>query len=228
MKKLKQGSFEYYGETVDYSRIKYIWGLDLSLECTGLAIFDFHEDKFVAIDHCYTGKVKPLTDGLDLLSLRLHLISQVIDKYMVKFPPSMVGIERLFIHPKHKLSAEVNYRVHGVINKMLYDIPQIYYPPTTLKATIIKGNLPKPYIKHSLLSEFDHLKKMFNHENYGTRKNPKWADEDEADAVSACVTLMEKNGLRPWEKRTIKEIKLLVEKEEELNKEQLALKGKNK
>lgn len=225
---MKKGTFEYCGETVDYSQLKYIWGLDLSLECTGLSIFDFHEDKFIAIDHCYTGKIKPLTDGLDLLSLKLFNISLFLRKYLKKYPPSMVGIERLFIHPKHMKSAEVNYRVHGVTNIMLYDVPQIYYPPTTLKATILKGNVPKSYVKHSLLSEFKELGEMFDHTNYGTKRKPKWSDEDEADAVSACVTLMDKHKLRTWEKRSIKEIKGLVEEEEKMDQELLAPKGKKK
>ena len=218
---MKQGTFTYNDELVDFSSIKYIWGLDVSLESTGLAIFDFHKDKFVVIDHCFTKKIK--TDinvgGLEDLPFKLHYIAEFIQKYYKKYPPSMVALERPFLHPKQKATGESLYRVHGVINTILRNHPQIYYPPKTLKAVIIKGDMEKTFVKHSILLEFPEIRETLkaHHINYGTKKKPKWFDEDESDAISACVTLMDKLNLRIWEKKSLKDVRDSVEEENRLH-----------
>lgn len=206
----------------------YIWGLDLSLACTGIAIYDLKTKKFIVTDHFLTTKIKQTDPSLDLMSYRLYQITKFIKKYYKQYPPTAVGIERLYIPPKGKglLSAEVNYRVHGIVNAMLYQIPQYYYPSTTIKARVQSGKSAKQVVKFSLVANFPELKSLFTHENYGNRKTPKWTDEDEGDACGAALTLMLDEGLITYEKPSLSKVDELIKEEETIN--DFLLKRENK
>lgn len=206
---------------------KYIWGLDLSLACTGIAIYDLEEKKFVEVDHCLTTKIRksPIEYG-DLMAYKLFEITKFIKKYYLKYPPSAVAIERLFIPKQNLLSAEINYRVHGIVNCLLYQVPQYYFPPTTIKARVQAGNAPKNVIKFSLLHNFPELQSLVTHTNYGTRKNPKWTDEDETDACGACLVLLQDEELIEYQKPLLSTIVSYIKEEEKQDK--AILKGSGK
>lgn len=154
------------------------------------------------------------------MSYKLFKITQHIKKYMHEYPPSAVGIERLYVPPKGKgiASAEVNYRVHGIINCLLYKVPQYYYTPSQIKMNVQNGRAPKNVVKACLIYRFPELKSLFKHNNYGTRKDPKWTDEDQADACGACLSLLLEERLITYDKPLLKEIKPIIVEEDELNK----------
>lgn len=162
------------------------------------------------------------------MAFKLYKITQVIKEFMKDYPPSAVGIERLYVPPKGKgiQSAEINYRVHGIINCLLYKVPQYYYTPSSIKLTVQNGRAPKNVVKACLIHRFPELKSLFKHNNYGTRTQPKWTDEDQADATGACLSVLIQEGLIKYEKPLLSDVKQAVAEEEELNKFLLKTKPK--
>ena len=65
--------------------------------------------------------------------------------------------------------------MHGICNELFYNYPQYYYPPTTVKATIYKGNATKKQIRMI-------IEKLYPEVNF---KN-----EDESDAFAVGLTYL--------------------------------------
>lgn len=179
---------------------RYIYGLDISLKDTGLAIYDLKEKKFVVIDSFNTEGIKLTKKFLNnselkdtftfeefkqlyLNSIKLSYIEKWLLDYKEKYPPYRVAIERGF--SRFNTETQVLFRTHGVINRIMWDVPQEYYPPKTIKAEIIKGNATKDLVRKTIKDKFSDL----------VMKN-----DDESDAVAIAITYLIKNGLIEWQK----------------------------
>lgn len=143
---------------------------------TGLVVFNLDNITPVLID-----SFKPKSS--DNYGEKLNFIASSIRDIVKKYPPKIVVIERGF--SKHNHSTQVTFRVHGLINYLFYKYEQIYYPPTTIKASILKGNAPKEEIRNKINENFPDI--VFK-------------NEDESDAFSVGLCYLIQNNLINWEK----------------------------
>ena len=138
---------------------KYVYGLDLSLKTTGIAIFD-EEGNVEKV--CSVSPNEKGTHGI-----RLKGIADAILELRDQYDPATVIIERAF--SRFKNATAVLYRVHGVINYLFHDIVQIYYAPKAIKAKIVGGNATKKMVREKILSVYPDIK---------------FANDDESDAFA--------------------------------------------
>jgi Holliday junction resolvasome RuvABC endonuclease subunit len=142
---------------------KYIYGLDLSMSCVGVAIFD---ENMSIIKVCSI-ETKPKQSHGE----RLKDIADFMYKLKQEYPPKVVSIERGFA--RFNTATAVVYRVHGLINYVFYDIKQVYYPPKTVKEAILKGNATKKEVQGMILKLYPDI--IFS-------------NEDESDATAVALT----------------------------------------
>lgn len=147
---------------------KYIWGLDLSMSDSGIVIMDNNTPVFI-------GNIP--TDSKNTHGQRLKKIYDNLNVLKDEFPPKVVCIERGF--NRFNISTAVLYRVHGVVNMLFYDIEQIYYPPKTIKETILKGNATKTELMNA-------IKKIY--------PNVEFKNDNESDAFAIVLTYLIKEG----------------------------------
>ena len=123
--------------------------LDLSLSCTGVAIFDKNQNVI------FTDTIP--TDSKDEYAYRLKIIADKIDYLATRYPPSVVVIERGF--SRYHLSSEALWRVQGVAILMLWEYKQIFYSPSTVKKCLTgRGNSSKDEVKGAVLKIYPNLK----------------------------------------------------------------------
>jgi len=184
------------------SNKRYLWGLDISLRNTGLAIYDLEEEKFVHVDSFLTEKIYATKQykGYNLHALKLKKITEWIKEMYLKYPPEVVAMEMIISQKKKTASgfafAQHNdiialSKVHGVIQCMLWKIPQEIYSPTEIKKYVVKGNATKDLVQDVLKLRFPYIK---------------FLDDDQSDAVAVAVTYLVKNGLLEWRKPLIKDV----------------------
>ncbi|MBE7896051.1 crossover junction endodeoxyribonuclease RuvC [Paenibacillus polymyxa] len=162
---------------------KYLYGFDLSMECTGLTIFELDTMKPILVTSISTSHFKKsATHGQKLKYIEDRML-EIIKQY----PPTVVTIERGF--SRFNTSTQVIYRVHGIINKLFYQTEQIYYPPKTVKEAICRGDATKKYVQ-------DTIKKVYS--------NIIFENEDESDSFAVALTYLIKNKLIEWNKLEIK------------------------
>jgi Holliday junction resolvasome RuvABC endonuclease subunit len=154
----------------------YIYALDLSMENTGVVIFD--SNTYEPIHIVSIGTNKKHSHGL-----RLYHIANEIHKLRELYPPSQVVIERGF--SRFNTATQVIYRVHGLINYLFHDIEQVYYPPKTVKEAIIKGDASKKVVRQIIENHYPGVK---------------FEDEDQSDAFGVGLTYLIKNKLINWKK----------------------------
>lgn len=154
----------------------YIWGLDLSITRVGITIFE--GDKPVLIT-----SVAPNPNDKDLneFGARLYTIGKELIKLKKKYPPTIVIIERGFT--RFNTATQVTYRTHGLANYIFYDVGQIYYPPTTVKATILHGKASKEMIENKIKEKYD----------------VQFSNHDESDSFAVVLTFLIKKGRVVWE-----------------------------
>ena len=150
---------------------KYIWGLDLSMSDSGVAILFENTPVFI-------GNIK--TNDKDTHGERLKHIYDYMLELKEKYPPEIVCIERGF--SRFNTSTAVLYRVHGVINMLFYDIKQIYYPPKKVKDTILNGSAKKEEIMKRILEIYPNIE--FQNDN-----------ESDAFAVALTYIIQEKGDV---------------------------------
>lgn len=161
---------------------RFLWGLDLSLTCTGVTIYNLDTKEFVYVGSFNTEKIrikKAQKDyGIYLNSLKLKQKHDWLIELKKKYPPSIVAIERGFSH--HNTSTQTIYRVHGMVNLMFHDLPQIYYPPKTVKEAIYKGDATKAQVQKVIKNNFVDVE---------------FANDDESDSFAVALTYLIKNSL---------------------------------
>lgn len=160
----------------------YIYGLDLSLTNTGVTIVDEISNEIVYIGSIKTNKVifnKLPEETKNPTKLKHHYdeITELIKQY----PPSVAVIEKGFT--RFNTATQVIYRVHGVYNLAFAGVPNVYYPPKTVKEAIYKGTAEKVEIKNILEKRLDIA----------------FANEDESDSCAVAFTYLIKNGLN-WDR----------------------------
>lgn len=157
---------------------KYLYGLDLSLSNTGIAIVSLKRKQPVLLTSIATKKNKKLNDNDDHKE-RIKLITDTYDKLINTYPVHAVAIESPFV--RFNKSTKAVMKVHGVTQRWFYDVPQYFYAPTTIKATITGNGQAKKEVLEQV------LKRMF--------PDIKFKNNDESDALGVAVTCMIKNKL---------------------------------
>jgi Holliday junction resolvasome RuvABC endonuclease subunit len=156
--------------------LQYLYGLDLSMEQTGVTIFDL--DTKLPIHICSISTNKNLSHGM-----RLYVIAKTFTNLKERFPPKLIAIERGF--SRFPTSTQVIFRVHGVANLFFRDVEQIYYPPKTIKECILKGGSTKVQVRKRIEE---------------TYPDTVFANEDESDSFAIGLTYLIKNNFITWEK----------------------------
>ena len=113
---------------------KYIYALDLSLNSTGVCIFNSDGNciKTLTID----------TNGEKETPKKLKIIGETFLELIKRYDPERIIIEQGFT--RYNKSTQQIFRVHGLVNYLFCDYPQEYYPSSTIKKVITgKGNATK-------------------------------------------------------------------------------------
>ena len=149
----------------------FIYGLDLSLSNSGVAICDDISKKFVHISSISTNSKDNYPD-------RLKTIADAIQELSGKYPPKIVVFESGFYrYPK---STQALYRVQGAVMYILSDYDQLFYPPSTIKKVVCgKGNASKELVQKSVLRQFPNLE---------------FENMDQSDAVAVVITYLKEDG----------------------------------
>ena len=155
--------------------ITYIHAYDLSMDSTGFCIFDENMNP-VLIDSIPTNKKQ--SHGK-----RLKVINDKMIQLKKEYPTEIISIERGF--SRFNMATQVIYRVHGVCNLTFYDCEQVYYPPKTIKETILNGSATKKQIQEVIKSKYPNI--VFK-------------NEDESDAFAVGLTYFIKTGKMKWDK----------------------------
>jgi Holliday junction resolvasome RuvABC endonuclease subunit len=164
---------------------KYLWGLDLSLSCTGLTIYDLEAREFVYIGSFNTEKIKKKKD-LYHNAIKIKHKYDWLNELKEQYPPRIIAIERGL--SRFNTATQVIYRVHGMVNLMFWDIPQFYYPPKTVKEIIYKGTATKAEVQRVIRNNFVDVE---------------FANEDESDSFAVALTYLIKEGLIEVEKPVV-------------------------
>ena len=153
---------------------KYLYGLDLSMSETGIAIFNI--DTYEPI---HITSIK--TNAKDEYSDRLHMQREYMKDLIDRYPPYEVAIEKGFT--AHNVSTQVIYRIHGVAQELFHECPQFYYAPTTVKKLISgNGRSSKEVVQASILKRYPAIE---------------FDNEDQSDAVGvACSHLIKEHKLK--------------------------------
>lgn len=165
---------------------KYLYGLDIAWR-TGVVIYDLTENKFVYIGNIDANdiKLKKHEKQNNILEhgKKLRFIQENFKKLIDTYPPTIVAIERYFGRFNNATIAIA--KIHGVINEILADIPQIYYPPKTVKEAIIRGDATKKFVRQIIESHYPDVK---------------FENEDESDAFAVGLCWLIKNKKIEWKK----------------------------
>lgn len=165
---------KYKTEEGDGDITKYLYGLDLSMSNTGIAIFNIDTCEPIHITSIKTNDKKEYGD-------RLHVQREYMENLIDKYPPYEIAIEQGFT--MHNKSTQVIYRVHGIAQELFHEYPQFYYAPTTVKKLISgNGRASKEVVQDSILKRYPDIK---------------FDNEDQSDAVGvACSHLITKHKLK--------------------------------
>ncbi|WP_064214300.1 crossover junction endodeoxyribonuclease RuvC [Anoxybacillus flavithermus] len=155
----------------------YLWAFDLSMDNTGVAIFDLHTYKPVHITSIKTNKKH--SHGK-----RLYHIAKEIHSLKNTYPANVVTIERGF--SRFNTATQVIYMVHGVVNYLFHDIEIKYYPPKTVKEAIIRGDATKKFVRQVIENHYPDVK---------------FKNEDESDAFAVGLCWLIKNKKIKWKKK---------------------------
>ncbi|QWU14188.1 Holliday junction resolvasome RuvABC endonuclease subunit [Paenibacillus sophorae] len=161
----------------------YLYAFDLSMESTGLTIFDLDLRTPVLVTSISTSHLKKsATHGQ-----KLKYMADEIIKIGKLYPPCEVAIERGY--SRFNTATQVIFRVHGLINYLFYNYPQTYYPPKSVKESICRGDATKKYVQETIHKVYPEVE---------------FANEDESDSFAIALTYLIKNNLIEWNKTEIK------------------------
>ncbi|MGG3890174.1 crossover junction endodeoxyribonuclease RuvC [Metabacillus fastidiosus] len=160
--------------------MSYLYALDLSMDNTGVTVFNLETKEPVHISSISTKKK-------DSHGIRLYHIAEELLKLRVTYKASVVAIERGF--NRFNTATQVIYRVHGLANYLFHDVEQIYYPPKTVKEAIIRGDASKKVVRQMIENKYPNIQ---------------FDDEDQSDAFAVGITYLIKNKLIKWEKKLVK------------------------
>jgi crossover junction endodeoxyribonuclease RuvC len=151
--------------------MSYIYGLDLSLSNSGIAIFS-NDARLI---HLMSIDTKSLKEHKD----KLQLIGKEVLKLKKKYPPEVTVFERGFM--RYAASTEAVFKVVGLIQYLFYDTEQIFYSPMTVKKQVVgKGNSNKEEVYLFIKDKF---------------KDVEIGNFDQSDAISVGLCYFIKNGV---------------------------------
>lgn len=151
--------------------MKYVYGLDLSLNSTGICIFT-NDGQFV---ECMTID----TNDLKETKLKLKRIGEDFIKIIKIYEPEIIVIEQGFT--LFNSSTQAIFRVHGIANYIFSQYEQIYLPASTIKKIVGgKGNTTKEEIRDIIIKNYPDVK---------------FKNLDESDAFSICLAYFIKEGI---------------------------------
>lgn len=185
---------------------RYTYAFDLSMECSGLTIFDIDTFK-----HILTISVK--TKDKETHGKRLNQIKTEMQKLVKDYPPFDISIERGF--SRFNTSTQVVYRVHGVINEMFKDYEQYYYPPKKVKEAILKGDATKKQVREEIRKHYPEIEfSKVEVKDKKTKEVRVEENEDESDSFAVGIThLINKYGME-WTKSSSNKSKTTKSKKE--------------
>jgi Holliday junction resolvasome RuvABC endonuclease subunit len=173
----------------------YLYGLDISLKNTGVAIFDLEKRQFVYIGSFNTEGIKATKEfkNMDVTSVKLHKLSEWFRALTEEYRPYYASIEQM-VKVDRKIDGKnigVNInevkgiaKATGVIQEIIWNVPTSFYYPSEAKATVAKGNASKEVVQNVILHHFPELK--FN--NF-----------DESDACALALTQLINVGIIEWD-----------------------------
>lgn len=177
-----------------------MYGLDISMKCTGIAIYDLNDRKFVLVDSFNTEKIYATKEnkGKNLHALKLIALTNWMKEITTKYPPALVSIERMF--SRFNNETQTIAKATGVIQTVLWSRPMTFYPPKSVKSTIVHGSATKEDVANAILTSATY--------NYITVNN-----EDESDAVAVAMTYLIDKELIEWDKPLWADIKKIRKQE---------------
>lgn len=154
---------------------KYAYGLDLSMTCSGIAVFDMDTFEPVLVTSITTNAKEEWGD-------RLFAQKDYIEDIVEQYPPTIIYFERGFT--QFNTATQVIFRVVGVFNETLREYPQEYIVPGTIKKKLHgKGNCSKEALQKVIASEFPQID---------------FQNTDESDAVGVVVAGLVMNHKMKW------------------------------
>lgn len=172
----------------------YLYGLDISLKSTGVAIFDLESKEFVYIGSFSTENIKNTKEnkGKELTALKLHKLGEWFDNLIKEYPPYYASIEQM-VKVERKFGVNINEikgiaKATGVIQERIWNIPQSFHYPSSVKMAIIKGDATKEIVQREILKRYPHLE--FN-------------NLDESDACAVALTQLIEVEIIQWEKTIV-------------------------
>jgi len=141
----------------------YIFAFDLALNRSGITIFD-NDANVILITSVETKAEKTHP-------LKLKIIANYLLDLKKKYPPEKIILERGFY--RFAASTQAIFKVFGVVQYLFCEVPQIFYPPMTVKKVVGgKGNLKKDELREIIEKEY-----KISFENF---------DESDSYAVGIC------------------------------------------
>ncbi len=171
----------------------YLYGLDISLKNTGVAIFDLETKEFVYIGSFSTEKIRNTKEykGYDLNALKLHKIKEWMEELVEEYPPYFASIEQM-IKKERQYGVNIDEikaigKATGVVQSVIWNVPQAFHYPSSVKLAIIKGNASKELVQSEILKRYPNLE----FDNF-----------DESDAVAIALTQLIEVGIVEWDRPT--------------------------
>lgn len=155
---------------------RYLYAFDLGMSSPALTIFNIDTHEPVMVTSIQTNDKD--THGKRLGEIREYFLS-----FINEYTPYEIAIERGF--SRFNTSTQVTFRVHGVINEAFKDCKQFYYPPKSVKESIVMGNSSKEVVRKAIEKRYTDME---------------FTNEDESDSFAVGVThLIKCHGMK-WEK----------------------------
>ena len=149
---------------------KYIFAFDLAMGSTGVTIFR-DDASFILVASIDTKKEKGHPK-------KLKKIADFVLDLKKQYPPHKIIIEGGF--SRYNRSTQVLYRVHGLIQYLFCDFPQIIYPPMTVKKVVGgKGNMKKGELREIIEKKY----------------NVVFCNNDESDSFAVGLCYFIKEGI---------------------------------
>lgn len=172
------------------SKKKFLYGLDISLTCTGVVIYDLEKRDFVFIGSFNTEKIKKKKDRYHN-ALKLKEKGEWLVQLMEQYPPYFVSIERGFSQWNN--ATQNIFRAHGIVNYLFWDTPMVYYPPKLVKERLVHGSATKEDLANCIKAKYNYI----------------FSNEDESDAFAVALTALIENELIEWEKPDWNDIRMM-------------------
>lgn len=173
---------------------KYLYGLDISLKNTGITIYDLEKKEFIYIGSFNTEKIYATKEykGLEVNAVKLKKIVDWLKPIILKYPPNIIAIERMF--SRYPTETQVIAKATGVVQCMLWNKPQYFYPPKTVKLAMVHGDATKEDVANCIKAKYNDVS---------------FSNEDESDSFAVALTFLIDTELITWEKPKWSDIKKL-------------------